>query len=296
MTLHRTVRSPVFLASLALLLANDFYFKAQFGNWFTGKLSDFAGLVVFALFWSAVFPRRGGLVHIVVGVGFVLWKLPLTDPALTLWNSLAPLDFARVTDLTDLMAIAMLPLSYYHFRQLDLRGDRVGTSGLGALLKTTAVCTVSLLAFAGTSADYGVEFDDEGLDPTKYQFDAPRDQVVDAAYSLFRVSERKSEEWYWVHYKGSECSASTTARITFTGESESEQAEWQLLQVDPGACENLAEECVANENKNISWWNRTADPDTRIPSRDCLRQDFQELVIQPLQAYLASQPTSDAPK
>ncbi len=69
MLLHTVVRSPVFLASLALLLVNDFYLKAQFGNWFTGKLSDFAGLIAFALFWSAVFPRHAKLVHIGTGIG-----------------------------------------------------------------------------------------------------------------------------------------------------------------------------------------------------------------------------------
>jgi hypothetical protein len=279
---------------LALLLVNDLYFKAQFGNWFTGKLSDFAGLVAFALFWSAVFPRHTKLVHVAIGVGFVLWKLPLADPMLTLWNSSAPLDFARVTDLTDLMALGMLPLSFYHFRQLGMRGSGIAISGQVALLKTTAVCTVSLLAFVATTADHSVDFDDEGVDPTKYTFDAPRDQVVDAAYSLFRVSERPSEGWYWIKYKGSVCSASTTARITFSDIAESEHAELQILDVDPGECENLVEECVVY--KNYSWLNRTADEDKALPSRDCLRQEFQELVIHPLQAYLASQPTPDAPK
>jgi hypothetical protein len=144
---------------------------------------------------------------------------------------------------------------------------------------------VSLLAFVATSTDHGVDFDDEDFDPPKYRFDAPRSQVVDAAYSLFRVSETQSEGWYWIHYKGSVCSAPTTARLIFTGESESEQAELILQEVDPGECENLADECVG-ENKPISRWNRTADPDARIPSRDCLRQEFEELVIQSLQAHL----------
>ena len=290
MTLHRTVRSPVFLASLALLLVNDFYFKAQFGNWFTGKLSDFAGLVVFALFWSAVFPGRCRLVHIVVGVGFVLWKLPLTDPMLTLWNSLAPLDFARVTDLTDLMALGMLPLSFYYIRRLDLRGDGVGTSGLVALFRTTAVCTVSLLAFVATSSDTRIQYDDDGLDTNKYYFDAPRGQVVGAAYSLFRVSERQDES-YSVNYESSVCGQRTSATIAFSASTESERTELQLLEVDPRQCRNLAEECVKEENENKSW-QLVSGPN--FPSKDCMRQEFQELVIQPLQAYLASQPTSDA--
>ncbi len=284
MTLHRTVRSPVFLVSLALLLANDLYLKAQFGNWFTGKLSDFAGLVAFALFWSAVFPRRGALVHILVGVAFVLWKLPLTDPALTLWNSLSPLDFARVTDLTDLMALGVLPLSFYHFRQLDLRGDRIAVSGAGALLKTTAVCTVALFAFVATSSDPGVYFDDEGSATNKYPFDVSSDQVEEAVHSLFQVTEGRG---FGVRYESNVCSESAVAWIALSASAVSERTELQLRKVSPGECDNLAEECT---NSRLGLAGRS-----KRPSKDCLRQEFQELVIHPLQAYLASPPGSDAP-
>jgi len=49
--------SPAFLLGLFLLLLNDYFLKAVFHNWFTGKLSDFAGLFIFPLFWTALFPR-----------------------------------------------------------------------------------------------------------------------------------------------------------------------------------------------------------------------------------------------
>lgn len=38
---------PVILVALALLLVNDHYLKAQWGNWWTGKLSDAAGMTLF---------------------------------------------------------------------------------------------------------------------------------------------------------------------------------------------------------------------------------------------------------
>ena len=38
--------SPGFLVALAVLLANDLWWKAAYDNWLTGKLSDFAGLFV----------------------------------------------------------------------------------------------------------------------------------------------------------------------------------------------------------------------------------------------------------
>ena len=45
--------SPGFVISLFLLLINDFYLKPELDSSFTGKLSDFAGLFVFTLFWMA---------------------------------------------------------------------------------------------------------------------------------------------------------------------------------------------------------------------------------------------------
>ena len=44
-----------FNITLAILLLNDFILKDLYGNWLTGKLSDFAGLFVFSLFFSAYF-------------------------------------------------------------------------------------------------------------------------------------------------------------------------------------------------------------------------------------------------
>lgn len=51
-----------FLLALTLLLLNDFVLKETFANWFTGKLSDFAGLFVFPLFWITLFPNRKQLI------------------------------------------------------------------------------------------------------------------------------------------------------------------------------------------------------------------------------------------
>lgn len=52
-----SLASPAFVASVLLLLINDFVLKPQIGNAVTGKLSDFAGLFAFPFFWSAFFAR-----------------------------------------------------------------------------------------------------------------------------------------------------------------------------------------------------------------------------------------------
>lgn len=50
--------SPGFLLCLCLLLLNDFILKSEFHNALTGKLSDFAGLFIFPLFFSALRQSR----------------------------------------------------------------------------------------------------------------------------------------------------------------------------------------------------------------------------------------------
>jgi hypothetical protein len=45
---------PIALGSIALLMVNDHVLKPTYGNWITGKLSDFAGLVFFPLLLVSV--------------------------------------------------------------------------------------------------------------------------------------------------------------------------------------------------------------------------------------------------
>lgn len=44
--------NPIFIVSVVLLILNDFYLKATFGNIITGKLSDLAGLFAFPFFFK----------------------------------------------------------------------------------------------------------------------------------------------------------------------------------------------------------------------------------------------------
>ena len=55
--------SPGFLA-LSLLIVNDFVLKPLLNNPLSGKLSDFAGLFVFPLFWVALFPRLRNSIYL----------------------------------------------------------------------------------------------------------------------------------------------------------------------------------------------------------------------------------------
>lgn len=92
------ILNPVFLLALLLLLGNDFWGKATFHNWITGKLSDFAGIAMLTLLLFSFFPRAKKTVCIAIALSFAFWKSPLMTPFIESWNALPFVDFYRVVD------------------------------------------------------------------------------------------------------------------------------------------------------------------------------------------------------
>jgi hypothetical protein len=131
-----------FVAAVAILLLNDFVLKEAFGNALTGKLSDFAGLFAFALFWIALIPARAGAVCAAVGAAFVLWKSPAAQPAIDAWNARMPFAIERVVDATDLVALVSVVAAYWY-------AGAARRVGVGAL--RWAAVPASLFSFAATS-------------------------------------------------------------------------------------------------------------------------------------------------
>jgi hypothetical protein len=138
-----------------LLIVNDHYLKEAYGNWLTGKLSDFAGLFAFAVVaqvawrrlasvrWSA-FP--GGV--LLAGLFFSWFKSPLSGVALEAVNALSGRSFGRVIDYSDLAAlVVLLPAMWLVKKRLE--------SKVRVLPEWSLVVTlpVALLAFVATSDD-----------------------------------------------------------------------------------------------------------------------------------------------
>jgi len=110
--------SPVFISSLLLLIANDYLLKPAYPNWLTGKLSDFAGVVVLAYLLAYLVPKLGGWATLVSGAVFVWWKLPFSGPLITWGRATLNLPLHRVIDYTDLLALAVLPFTWLLIRRL----------------------------------------------------------------------------------------------------------------------------------------------------------------------------------
>jgi hypothetical protein len=133
---------PWFFFSVALLALNDHVFKHAFPGWFTGKLSDFTGLVVVATVTSVLLGARSGTV--LAGVAFVALK---TVPGVS--EQVAPLlGGLTLRDPSDLVALATLPilLRVLTRRRADqLSRNRRGWAAVGfvaAVLATTATSSL----------------------------------------------------------------------------------------------------------------------------------------------------------
>lgn len=143
--------SPAFLAALGILLLNDFVLKPALHNGATGKISDFAGLFVFGVFWAALYARRRLTVILAVGVGFVFWKSPYSEPMIDTWNSLGGLQVGRTVDYTDCIALAVLVPAYVY----AARAKAIITKRW----MLAAVVPLSLFAFVATSTRTTIRYD-----------------------------------------------------------------------------------------------------------------------------------------
>ena len=108
------ITNPLFIVSLLLLLVNDHYFKEVYHNGITGKLSDVSGIIVFALFWTALLTDFKKQIFIWTAVVFAFWKTEYSQHLIDFWNALNIVEVGRTIDYTDIICtIVLLPLYKY---------------------------------------------------------------------------------------------------------------------------------------------------------------------------------------
>ena len=151
--------NTVFLAGLLLLAFNDHLFKDAYGNWWTGKLSDFAGVLILPLFLKYVTGWRNIVVVGLTVVFFTWFKSPWSAGALDAVNALGIVHLVRVVDLTDLLAFAVLPLTWSVLVNPDRFGFGDITVQRRALVRY-GVLPLCLFLFVATSDDEDFPFFD----------------------------------------------------------------------------------------------------------------------------------------
>lgn len=169
-----------FNIALAILLLNDFILKGLYGNWLTSKLSDFAGLFVFSLFFIAFFPKYRQVVLCATGILFIFWKSPFSQPIINFWNSLSIFSIHRVVDYTDLVALLMLPLAGFYSKTVP----KAPALKFNPILPMLVAC----FAFVATSYHSNVKVD------KTYNYPFSKDslktlinmRLIDSVYAEFK--------------------------------------------------------------------------------------------------------------
>ncbi|MEE8434864.1 MAG: hypothetical protein V3S64_08760, partial [bacterium] len=144
--LKTELTDPVFLVALGMLLLNDFWLKSAYPGLITGKLSDFAGLYVFAAIGRALFPRHTGWVLMGTCLAFTFWKSSLSQPVIEGLNAWMPFAMGRTVDYWDLTALIVLPV--VHFRRI--RWSRFGLTPAPGWL-AMPILAVAIFAMAATT-------------------------------------------------------------------------------------------------------------------------------------------------
>ncbi len=151
---------PVSLACLALFILNDHVFKQAFGTWWTGKLSDVAGLVfapaLLAVAVAVLAPRArpravAAASLATVGLTFTLVKATTIGAATAsaAWTAITGPSIVRA-DATDLLALPALALAWWALTRAEPRPASTRTVTRARALILVPLAT---LAVAATSAD-----------------------------------------------------------------------------------------------------------------------------------------------
>ena len=188
MIFNKILTSRWFVVALSILLWNDFFLKSFFGNWITGKLSDFAGLFVFPLFLVAISPKNKNLIFWLVAVFFVFWKSDYSQPLIDNWNDFGILNIHRTVDYTDNIALLMLPVAFYFNNNLE----KVSAFKLNPVF---TLC-VSVFAFVATSYRTTIPINEI------YHLDFPLDTLKHKIYHLKHIDNSYQREKYLLDTTG----------------------------------------------------------------------------------------------
>ena len=139
--------TPLFVGSISLLALNDFILKGLFHNWFTGKLSDIAGLIAFTLFTCAILPSRRWVIAVTISTGFILWKSPYSQPIIDFINIMLPFSIGRVPDYTDCLALPVVWLVCRYICRLrpwPMRSWMLGATAVFSLFMFSATSSIPM--------------------------------------------------------------------------------------------------------------------------------------------------------
>ncbi len=155
---HNLIINPLFILALFLLIANDFYLKANYPSWITGKLSDFTGIYIFSIFFGYLLLSKlrsiKSLVIYLITISFVftIWKIgPITEIFEPLFIKTGlPMPY-KTTDPTDLFCLPVLLFSFLQLKKHMGHGYYEIHKGLIKKLSLISLLILSTFSIMATS-------------------------------------------------------------------------------------------------------------------------------------------------
>ncbi|MFB2120392.1 hypothetical protein [Parapedobacter sp. 2B3] len=160
----------IYLVLILLLFLNDQYFKYSYPGIVTGKLSDFAGIACLCIVITTFTKNRTLIFSLfsVVALGFVWWKSPHASGFIAGWNKNARFQISRVVDLTDLIALSVIPILFHHAKYSYISTKR--------LIRIPVVVS-SLFIFISTAGTHGRM--------KQYEFNCSKDELRKSILNYF---------------------------------------------------------------------------------------------------------------
>ncbi|WP_139258328.1 hypothetical protein [Epilithonimonas mollis] len=93
--------------------------KLQFHNWFTGKLSDIAGIILLPFLLTFLVPKLQQNSVYFTALFFILWKSSYSGKLIEIYNSVSPISIHRAVDYTDLFVMIFLVVPYYFIKNQE---------------------------------------------------------------------------------------------------------------------------------------------------------------------------------
>jgi len=178
------ILNPYFLIGLFVLIINDCYFKYEYGNFITGKLSDFAGLLIFPMFVAYLIPRLKKSISLFTGLSFIIWKTPLVTPIIELVNQSLLIPIHRTIDYTDYITLLILPFSHYLINFHEYNFKIVKWNKLRPLT-TYSTLVIAFYAFCATSLPRPYEIPKGTIYiGESYNIKLPKDSIIKSIIRL----------------------------------------------------------------------------------------------------------------
>jgi hypothetical protein len=155
---NKNIFNYVFILGLVILIINDHFLKIELGNWFTGKLSDFAGLLIFPMFLKYLFSITSRKAIAITAVGFLFWKSPFSQTIIDGFNTISTFQIGRVIDYTDLLAFFIFPFSLYVLENIEKFAIKLPSFNFQNKWAVNSILALAFIAFAATSQD-----EDQGM-------------------------------------------------------------------------------------------------------------------------------------